>query len=98
MPSLSSINRANYQRDVQSFPKILKERLLANLIFLVIPNFFTDLYYEGGDRGFKEWSWYHIATFYFLNSLKDYFQVPLILDSISFFLWQRGLRTPVVIL
>ena len=98
MPSLSAINRANYQRDVQKFPKILRDRLTALLLLLVIPNFFMEVYYEGGDRIYKRWSWHHIAALYILNSIRDYFKIPLIFDSLSWFLWKRGLRSAVVMI
>ena len=98
MPSLSAINRANYQREVDRFPKILRDRLLALLILMAIPYCLMELYYEGDDKIYKRWSWYQLAFHYFIQSFQSYLQVPLILDSISWLLWQGGLRSPVVMI
>ena len=98
MPSQSSSNRANLKRDSQTFPKILKDKLLSLLFLLVIPNFFMEVYYEGSDKIDNNWSWYHVATLYFLYSVIDFLLLPLIYDSLSLFLWQRGFRSLVVII
>ena len=93
MPSLPAGNRAS-----QKFPKILKDKLLSLLLLLVIPNFLLEVYCEGNDKINNNWSWLHIVTLYFLYSVIDFLLLPLIYDSISLFMWQRGFRSLVVMM
>ena len=57
-----------------------------------------EVYCEGNDKINNNWSWLHIVTLYFLYSVIDFLLLPLIYDSISLFMWQRGFRSLVVMM